>query len=563
MSHLRAPAARPDRREDGRHGRQTTRPQPSAGGRPVGLPQPVPQPPPEAGLRPQLLRTSVLPSVATTLSGTAAVAFTFHATAARLSAALCAALAGTALLAFAAVAGAAMGADRIAGNVAERCDILRGGTARAQADLSVFVEGLRRGEGPPAWPAPPHSTPLGGEFDLLAKDLNRTHEAAVTAVVQAWQRSSSACSEQKVEVLAHLGCRLQSLVHREISLLDELERDVEDPDLLGDLFRVDHLATRIRRHAENLAILGGATSRYQWRMPVGMAEVLRSSLAEVEHYTRVKLVPPAEGTLRGHAVADVIHLLAELIENATVFSAPHTEVLLRAQRVAAGLAVEVEDRGLGMPVTEQVRMNALLADPDQVNTGRLLQDGRIGLYVVAALARRHGITVRLQANIYGGIQAVLVLPQSLLGPDQEDLAFHEPAPVPAVFPVVPPTLGDQGPARRNTTVPALGVVPPPVRGAYVVRTGPGGAYTGPTAESSASGGPVGRPRLPRRRARENLARQLRDTPRPRTHSEAAAALPDPGLMAAFQRGAGLAETAQPDPQPDTDDLKEQMTWPEK
>lgn len=233
--------------------------------------------------------------------------------------------------------------------------------------------------------------------------------------MQAAQLSSQAGSEQKLEVFVNLARRLQSLVHREISILDELENEIEDPDLLKGLFHVDHLATRIRRHAENLAVLGGAVSRRQWSHPVSMTEVLRSAIAEVEQYSRVKLVPPIDGTLRGHAVADVIHLLAELVENATVFSAPHTQVLLRANLVTSGLAVEVEDRGLGMPVAEQKNMNALLADPDQVNVASLLADGRIGLFVVSQLARRHGINVRLQTNIYGGVQAVLVVPQGLLG----------------------------------------------------------------------------------------------------------------------------------------------------
>ncbi|HWM40268.1 MAG TPA: ATP-binding protein, partial [Streptomyces sp.] len=203
----------------------------------------------------------------------------------------------------------------------------------------------------------------------------------------------------------------------EIELLDDLENQVEDPDLLKGLFHVDHLATRIRRHAENLAVLGGAVSRRQWSRPVTMTEVLRSSIAEVEQYPRVKLVPPIEGTLRGHAVADVIHLLAELVENATVFSAPQTQVLLRAQHVTAGLAIEVEDRGLGMTASEQNRMNAVLSDPERIDVGELLQDGRIGLFVVSALAQRHGIVVQLQSNIYGGIQAVLVLPREVLGED--------------------------------------------------------------------------------------------------------------------------------------------------
>ncbi|WP_351236619.1 ATP-binding protein, partial [Streptomyces sp. NPDC002133] len=411
MSQLRAPAARPDRREGGRHGRSGSRSS-SASGRPQTTP-----PSPESRIRPQLLRTAILPVVVVSLSGAAAVLFTIRSTEARPSAALWVALAGSAALAVAAVVAAAMGADRVARSVLDRCHALRRSSARNQAELRVVVEGLRRGERPQARHEGPPAAPAGDEFDLLAHELSRSYDAAVAAVVQASRLSSSVGNEQKVEVFVNLARRLQSLVHREIQLLDELENEVEDPELLKGLFHVDHLATRIRRHAENLAVLGGAISRRQWSNPVTMTEVLRSSIAEVEQYPRVKLVPPIDGNLRGHAVADVIHLLAELVENATLFSAPHTQVLLRASRVTAGLAIEVEDRGLGMPVTEQNKMNALLADPDQVNVAHLLQDGRIGLFVVSALARRHGIAVRLQSNIYGGIQAVLVLPQGLLGVD--------------------------------------------------------------------------------------------------------------------------------------------------
>jgi hypothetical protein len=158
-----------------------------------------------------------------------------------------------------------------------------------------------------------------------------------------------------------------------------------------------------------------------------MHEVLRAAVAEVEQYSRVKVVPPVEGVLRGAAVTDVIHLIAELVENATKFSAPHTTAVLRAQHVTAGVAIEVEDRGLGMVPPDQDRMNALLADPGRTDVSELLRDGRIGLYVVAALARRHGIRVQLQNNIYGGTQAVVVLPKSLLDPADRSL----PATVPA------------------------------------------------------------------------------------------------------------------------------------
>lgn len=434
--------------------------------------------------------------------------------------------------------------------------------------------------------------------------------------MQAAQLSSQAGSEQKLEVFVNLARRLQSLVHREISILDELENEIEDPDLLKGLFHVDHLATRIRRHAENLAVLGGAVSRRQWSNPVSMTEVLRSAIAEVEQYSRVKLVPPIDGELRGHAVADVIHLLAELVENATVFSAPHTQVLLRANLVTSGLAVEVEDRGLGMPVGEQSKMNALLADPDQVNVASLLADGRIGLFVVSQLARRHGIHVRLQTNIYGGVQAVLVVPQGLLGtapgtpgapsavPQPRDTANGGGAPGAtggppgaqgarpsggtgvleggrglATGPVVgtgsraaaggsPAGRGpaqQQGPAmagaggRRRHEQPAGAPAPLPVRGAQETRPNPAEALPGirpedrsavaehagsvPVPRVGAVRGTMGKPQLPRRRAQEHIVPQLRGGPAPRQDNESPAGH-DPGLMAAFQRGIGLAEAQQ-------------------
>ncbi|MBK3638427.1 sensor histidine kinase, partial [Streptomyces sp. MBT97] len=332
MSHLRAPAARADRREGGRHGRPVARPAPAAA---------------ETHIRPQLLRLAVLPPIAVALSACAVVLFTVRSTGVRPGPVLWAVLAGGVAVTGVGIVIAAVAADRAARSVGDRLAALRRGSVRGEADLRAAVEALRRGE------VPPQRTSRGGppgdadDFELLAADLARAREGAVTAVVQAAQLSSQAGSEQKLEVFVNLARRLQSLVHREISILDELENAIEDPDLLKGLFHVDHLATRIRRHAENLAVLGGAVSRRQWSNPVSMTEVLRSAIAEVEQYSRVKLVPPVDGELRGHAVADVIHLLAELVENATVFSAPHTQVLMRANLVTSGLAVEVEDRGLG------------------------------------------------------------------------------------------------------------------------------------------------------------------------------------------------------------------------
>lgn len=623
MSQLRAPTARPDRREGGRHGRPGTR-APSAKVSPAkGPPTPGPDAPapPEARIRPQLLRAAVLPTVIATLSGLLALLVTIRSGGVRPTPEIWAAVVGAVLVGVVAATAAAVGADRASKSVIDRSNALRRSSARAQADLRGVVEQLRRGEGPPPRRAPVAHAPVGDELDLLAQELGRSQEHAVAAVVQASRLSSSVGNEQKVEVFVNLARRLQSLVHREIQLLDELENKVEDPDLLKGLFQVDHLATRIRRHAENLAVLGGAISRRQWSRPVTLTEVLRSAIAEVEQYPRVKLVPPINGTLRGHAVADVVHLLAELVENATLFSAPHTQVLLRAQQVTSGLAIEVEDRGLGMPADEQKRMNALLADPDQVNVAHLLQDGRIGLFVVSALARRHGIAVRLHANIYGGIQAVLVLPRALLGAeDGEDpqqagqgdqagpagqaapgLPLTGPTPVPlpvqeAVPSPAPPPVpvqvyeAEPGPVTDETRQPSpqqprgqrshrrtSGRRPLPVRGERAARTSsisrprppepeqppqPDSPLLpeflpeflpvqDPSSDHSVPGvvrGTMDRPQLPKRRSQEHLVPQLRDAPAPPGDEEPV--LHDPGLMAAFQRGIGLAE-AQParDPGP--------------
>ncbi|MFF8933577.1 ATP-binding protein [Streptomyces paradoxus] len=598
MSHLRAPAARADRREGGRHGRPAVRTAPVL---------------PETHIRPQLLRLAVLPPVAVALSGCAAVLFTVRSTGVRPGLTLWAVLGGAVFVALVGISVAAVAANRAARSVHDRIGALRRSTARREADLRTLVETLRRGDGPP--PPAPQSRPGPAEdaddFDLLTADLSRAYDGAVTAVVQASQLSSQAGSEQKLEVFVNLARRLQSLVHREILILDELENEMEDPDLLKGLFHVDHLATRIRRHAENLAVLGGAVSRRQWSNPVSMTEVLRSAIAEVEQYSRVKLVPPIDGQLGGHAVADVIHLLAELVENATVFSAPHTQVLLRANLVTSGLAVEVEDRGLGMPLEEQTRMNALLADPDQVNVARLLADGRIGLFVVSQLARRHGITVRLQTNIYGGVQAVLVVPQALLGAESGagtpggaglpaagaagtdrpadgrrngqagalagDASRGQPLVAGGGFggaTVPPPASGagasapiplpaasrgherESGPGRGGSAQGGL-PAPLPVRGVRRERPTPAEERPGISAddrrvlaenvtEPPAPGtvrGTMGKPQLPRRRAQEHIAPQLRDGPTPRQDPEHLVGH-DPGLMAAFQRGISLAEAQQ-------------------
>ncbi|MDN3240959.1 sensor histidine kinase [Glycomyces tritici] len=368
----------------------------------------------------------------------------------------------------------------------------------------------------------------------------------------------------RVGIFVNLARRLQSLVHREIEQLDELENQVEDPDLLKGLFSVDHLATRIRRHAENLAVLGGATSHRQWSRPVNVYEALRSAVAEVEQYARVKLVRPIDGTLKGHAVADVIHLVAELVENATTFSAPNTQVLIRVARVRTGLAVEVEDRGLGMEAHERDRFNTMLATPDQVDLDELLADGRIGLYVVSSLAHRHELTVQLQSNIFGGTQAILVIPEVLLGDDTPKAPAPRELPAPPVqaMPVRQP-----GAAAPSPHLPSVQLRPLPTAGTrHYGGSVPQARMDGPvnghsTAATRVDTGalpvtaeipevdpdhPGGhgfgsgtRPELPKRAKQTHLAPQLRDAPQHGARGSEAGH--DPGLMKAFQQGRQRAD----------------------
>lgn len=423
--------------------------------------------------RPQLLRAAVLPTLAAALSGAAAVLFTLQlGGAGDRDPRLWPVLSGCALLAAGALAAAVLGAQRAAQAVRDGCEALRRSSVRGRQELRAAADRLERGD---TLPRPPRGGGTAGgpslgadpagvdEFWLLSQELRGAREQAHATLVRLAGRAAASDSERTIEVFTTLARRLQSLAHREVSLLGDLADRAEDPDLCRELRHVDHLATRIRRHAENLAVLGGAASRRQGTRPVELGEVLRSSVAEVEQYTRVKVVPPAGGSVRGHAVADVVHLLAELVENATVFSPPDTDVVLRAQRVTAGIAVEVEDRGPGMPAEEQRRTNAVLGGPDRTAVRELPADGRIGLYVVAALARRHGIAVEFKSNIYGGVLAVLVLPPRLLGAESPDAADAPAARAAAAAPPSPPPLEPVPPPGAVRTRPRTAAVTVPAQ----------------------------------------------------------------------------------------------------
>ncbi|TMR04294.1 sensor histidine kinase, partial [Nonomuraea turkmeniaca] len=287
--------------------------------------------------------------------------------------------------------------------------------SRGRQELQGLAERIAAGDVPARRGVDFRPVAAGDPIAHLEYEFQKAQNEAWNAVVNAASRKPSGRPAQRVEVFVNLALRMQSLSHRAMKGLDELENQVEDPELLKGLFRVDHLSTRLRRQAESLAVIGGAVSRRQWSRPVTTYEILRSAIAEVEHYSRVKVVPPVEGALDGGAAADVIHLLAELVENATKFSPPHTQVFIRAEAVTAGLAIEIEDRGLGIPRETQRWLNDLLTAPERIDVDELVQDGRIGLLVVSALSRRHKVVVRLQTNIYGGTQAVVVIPKELIG----------------------------------------------------------------------------------------------------------------------------------------------------
>ncbi|HEY9521683.1 MAG TPA: nitrate- and nitrite sensing domain-containing protein, partial [Thermopolyspora sp.] len=257
-----------------------------------------------------------------------------------------------------------------------------------------------------------------GQVGQAFNDVQKT--AIHTAVEQAELRQGIR------DILLSLARRTQSLVHRQLTLLDTMERRESDAVELKDLFRVDHLATRMRRNAENLIVLSGASAGRAWRRPVPMVDVVRGALAEVEDYTRVTLMPIGPVELAGRAVGDVIHLLAELVENAVSFSPPYTVVQISGQLVANGHVIEIEDRGLGMSPESLAVANERLTHPPEFNPASTAQ---LGLFVVSHLADRHGVKVALKDSLYGGTTAVVLIPRELI--IGEDLSDPDSAPPPA------------------------------------------------------------------------------------------------------------------------------------
>ncbi|MBY8886688.1 nitrate- and nitrite sensing domain-containing protein [Streptomyces sp. PTM05] len=245
------------------------------------------------------------------------------------------------------------------------------------------------------------------EVGQVARAFDRVHSEAVRlAAEQAMMRGNVNA------MFTNLSRRSESLVQRQLRLIDELEGGEQNPGRLESLFKLDHLATRMRRNNENLLVLAGEEQGRRWNRPVLLLDVVRAATAEVEQYERVTVTELPDIALAGHAATDVVHLIAELIENAAEFSAPDTEVVVGATTLGYGaVLVEITDAGLGMSPEELAEVNERLAEPPVVDVSI---SRRMGLFVVGRLASKYRVRVGLERAATGGVSALVTLPMSLL-----------------------------------------------------------------------------------------------------------------------------------------------------
>ncbi|MDQ1066889.1 signal transduction histidine kinase [Streptomyces canus] len=299
---------------------------------------------------------------------------------------------------------------RITRSLSRRLRGLREATlSLAQERLPDVVARLDRGEKVDVDRAAPELDYGSDELGQVAKAFNAAQR---TAVVTAVELADTRRGFQKV--ILGIARQSQNLVNLQLSRLDTLEREHQDPDVLSGLYELDSTASQLRRYEENLVIISGGQPRRSWTEPVALIDILRSAVGEVAEYQRVEVHTEEEVCLAPPAVADVIHLLAELIENATLYSPAPSLVSVRAGMVAKGLAVEVEDRGLGMSEDEYASLNAHLAEAPKFDVVALADDLRLGMFVIARLANRHGVQVTLRSSPYGGTTAIVLIPHEIV-----------------------------------------------------------------------------------------------------------------------------------------------------
>ncbi|MDV6012915.1 nitrate- and nitrite sensing domain-containing protein [Haloechinothrix sp. LS1_15] len=366
-------------------------------------------------------------------------------------------------------------------------------------------------------PVPVHSRDEAGE---LARAFDAVHRQALRlAAEQASMRNAYN------SVFVNLSRRSQSLVQRQLQLIEQLERDEEDADQLATLFHLDHLATRMRRNNENLMVLSGSESGRRSGRPVSTADVLRAAVSEIEQYQRVVVQSPPTTKIVGHAASDLMRLLAELLDNATAFSPPETQVTVASCVLDSGaMSIDVLDNGIGMNAEEVVAANARMQASSPVD---LVTSRRMGLFVVGRLASKHGFSVTLHGGKESeGVRACVAVPSQLVigaggGPltaEMPAIGDGDGASEHAELPRRRPGASGAGTAalgaadttsspRVNGTPPACGATVP---GKPQVETSGGGLFT-PVAGQDGDTGPVGSPQVNGARWQQNGDRETGGT----------------------------------------------------
>ncbi|MEV0825634.1 sensor histidine kinase [Nonomuraea rubra] len=336
--------------------------------------------------------------------------------------------------------------------------------------LPETVQQLRESGDGTVGPVVPIGVDTHDEIGEVARAFDEVHREAVRLAGEESRLRSNVNA-----MFVNLSRRSQTLVERQITLIDGLEQGEQDEQRLGNLFKLDHLATRMRRNSENLLVLAGQDPPRRWSQPVKLVDVARASLSEVESYERVVLQVPDGVSVAGQAVNDVIHLLAELVENALSFSPRETRVTVSGSRIdGGGVMLSITDSGIGMTQEELVQANERLMEAPSVDVS---VSRRMGLFVVARLAHRHGIRVQLRPHASGGLTAMVLIPENMLGSQAPNFAG-----MPSFSGNQPPSFSEnQPPSFSGDQPPSFGDQPPAFAGAAAGGPGgPGGEpYSGP------------------------------------------------------------------------------------
>ena len=295
------------------------------------------------------------------------------------------------------------------GLLRRRIFALRVAAEELETRLPDVVERLRGGEAVDTDAELPAMHYGHDELGMLGRALNAARASALeTSVRQVEQYRGFE------RLLQRIARRTQLLIGLQMKRLSEMERQHEDAAVLEGLFDLDHLTARLRRYEENLVILGGGQTQRRWRKPVPLLNVLRSAQSEVQDYRRIRVETQSRVWISEHAVGPLVHVLAELMENAVAFSKPPSPVEVTAAPVARGLAIEIEDRGMGLEAEQYAQANALMADPPRMDVLSRADDARLGLYVVARLATKLGVKVELRPSAFGGTRVVVLVPAELV-----------------------------------------------------------------------------------------------------------------------------------------------------